>query len=93
MATEGPWDVAIETNTRQLAATLDELPEPVAEDARRLGFSTLWVEPVGSERPPARGVLVLWRSHPGRPTPNELNAVHQGAAIVSLAWERHESES
>jgi hypothetical protein len=93
IATEGPWNVAVETNTRQLPATLDELPPQVADDARRLGFSTIWIEPVGSERPPARGVLVLWRAHPGRPTPNELNAMHQGAAILALAWERHDAVS
>jgi hypothetical protein len=90
LAGDGPWTVAIQTNTRQLPATLDELPPPVADDARRLGFRTVWLEPVG-DRAPARGVLVLWRAHPGRPTPNELNAIHQGAAILALAWERHDS--
>ena len=25
--------------------------------------------------------------------PNELNAVHQAAAILTLAWERHESKA
>jgi hypothetical protein len=91
VSAEGPWNLAVETNARQLPATLDELPPEVAEDARRLGFSTVWIEPVGSVDPPARGVLVLWRSHPGRPTPNELNAMHQGASILALAWERHDS--
>jgi PAS domain S-box-containing protein len=93
MDTDGPWTVAVETNTRQLPATLDDLPPQVAEDARRLGFGTVWVEPVGSEGTSARGALVLWRALPGRPTPNELNAMHQGAAIVALAWERHDAAS
>lgn len=87
----GPWDRAVATNIRQLAETLDELPDEIADDARGRGFGTVWVEPVGTGGPPARGVLVLWRGHPGRPTPNELNAVHQGAAILAMAWDRHDS--
>jgi hypothetical protein len=60
-------------------------------DARDRGFETAWVEPVGAPDTPPRGVLVLWRDHAGRPTPNELNAVHQAAAILALAWARHDA--
>jgi hypothetical protein len=87
----GPWDEAVATNVRQLPESIDELPAEIAADARRRGFETVWVEPIGMGDAPARGVLVLWRSHVGRPTPNELNAVHQGAAILALAWDRHDS--
>jgi len=87
----GPWDRAMDTGVRQLAATVDELPADIARDARAHGFETVWVEPVGAAEAPPRGVLVLWRDHAGRPTPNELNAVHQGSAILALAWDRHDS--
>jgi len=87
----GPWDAAVATNARQLLESIDELPAQIATDARRCGFETVWVEPIGTVDAPARGALVLWRGHIGRPTPNELNAVHQGAAILGLAWDRHDS--
>jgi hypothetical protein len=87
----GPWDAALATGIRQLAESVDELPTDLAADARERGFETVWVEPIGTGAPPARGVLVLWREHAGRPTPNELNAVHQAAAILALAWDRHDS--
>jgi hypothetical protein len=87
----GPWDAAVERNVRQLPESVEELEPPLADVAQSHGFGTVWAEPVGGSEPPARGVLVLWRDHPGRPTPNELNAVHQAAAILSLAWDLHES--
>ena len=87
---DGPWDVALSTGVRQVCDTIDELPDAVRADAAQRGFATVWAEPIGSAGTP-RGVLVLWRDHPGRPTPNELNAVHQGAAIIRLAWDRHEA--
>jgi hypothetical protein len=94
----GPWDVVQQTGVRQMLDTLADWPtegawsEALAQ-ARSAGFETVWVEPVGAVGEPVRGALVVWRDHPGRPTPNELNAVHQAAAIVALAWERHESRA
>ena len=76
---------------RQLPESVDDLPADLAADARAHGFETVWAEPIGRDEPPARGVLVIWRDTAGRPTPNELNAVHQAAAILSLAWDRHDS--
>lgn len=88
---DGPWiDVAV-SGARQVLTTIDELPEGLAEAARAAGFATVWVEPVGSGPPPARGSIVLWRRRPGRPSPNQLNAIHQAAAIGALAWDRHEA--
>jgi hypothetical protein len=89
----GPWDDARSSSIRQVADSLDEVSDEIAASARARGFATVWVEPVGAVGQPPRGVLVLWREHPGRPTPNELNAVHQAAAILTLAWERHESKA
>jgi hypothetical protein len=91
MTGPGPWDDVVTSGVRFLAHDLDDVPAPVATAARAAGCATVWVEPVGGEQP--RGVLVLWRSEPGRPTPNELNAVHQAAAILTIAWERHEQTS
>jgi hypothetical protein len=89
---DGPWDAAVATNVRQLPDNVDELSPEVADLARSQRFETVWAEPVGGDEAPARGALVLWRDHRGRPTPNELNAVHQAAAILSLAWDIHESQ-
>jgi hypothetical protein len=91
LGNDGPWDLAVATGTRQLPESIDALSADIAAEARALGFGTVWVEPVGTGEPPARGALVLWRNTPGRPTPNELNGVHQGAAILGLAWDRHDS--
>lgn len=90
MSGEGPWHEAVRTGVRQLADNLDELPAPLAGAARDAGFATVWVEPVSTGELPARGALVLWRVDTGRPTPNELNVMHQGAAVLALAWERHD---
>jgi hypothetical protein len=89
----GPWDDARSSSIRQVADSLDEVSDEIAESARRCGFATVWVEPIGAVGQTPRGVLVLWREHRGRPSPNELNAVHQAAAILTLAWERHESKA
>lgn len=89
----GPWDLAQSSMVRQVLETVDELDADTASIARDAGFETVWVEPVGTIGSTPRGVLVLWRDHPGRPTPNELNAVHQAAAILAIAWERHESKA
>lgn len=86
MSGPGPWEDASITGVRSLAASLDELPDAVAADARRLGYETAWAEPIGRGGEPARGVLVLWRRSPGRPTPNELNVMHQAAALLAMAW-------
>ena len=67
------------------------LTPSLAAAARARGRSTVWVEPVGSGPPPARGALVVWRERPGRPSPNQLNALHQAAAILALVWDRHDS--
>lgn len=88
---DGPWDTAMRTGIRQLPATVDELGDHLADEARARGLETVWVEPVGSVESVPRGLLLLWRDHGGRPTPNELNAVHQAAAILAVAWERHDA--
>ncbi len=90
MSGEGPWEQAVRTGMRQLAADLGEVPAAVSEAARAAGCATVWVEPVSSGELPARGALVLWRTSTGRPTPNELHAMHQAAAVLALAWERHD---
>jgi hypothetical protein len=90
MGGPGPWWDAVDTGSRQLAATLDDLPDDVAVSARALGYRTAWAEPVGRSDSGPRGALVLWRRTPGRPTPNELNVVHQAAAILSMAWSTHD---
>lgn len=94
----GPWDLVQQSGVRQVVDTLEDWPiegawSDALAQARAAGLETVWAEPVGAVGEPVRGVLVLWRDHPGRPTPNELNAVHQAAAIVALAWERHESRA
>lgn len=88
---DGPWIAAAATGVRVLLDTFADQPFPAATAAADHGFTTLWAEPVGIGDPPARGALVLWRTRPGRPSPNQLNSVHQAAAILGLAWERHDS--
>jgi hypothetical protein len=90
MGGPGPWQDAVDTGVRQLAATLDDLPEDVAASAQALGYRTAWAEPVGRTDSGPRGALVLWRRTPGPPTPNELNVMHQAAAILSMAWSTHD---
>lgn len=89
----GPWWDAVATGVRRLPADLDELDDALAGPARRLGFRTVWAEPVRADGDPVRGALVLFRSTPGRPSPNELNTVHQAAAILAVAWDRHDRPS
>jgi len=86
----GPWSEAIATGLRQLPAELDELDDAIAGPARRLGYDTVWAEPIRTDDDPVRGALVLFRPTAGRPSPNELAAMHQAAAILALAWDRHE---
>ncbi len=90
MTGPGPWHDVVATGIRYLAETVDDLDPELAATARSAGCATVWVEPVGGGDEPVRGVLVLWRAEAGRPTPNELNAMHQAAAILAIAWERHE---
>ena len=89
----GPWDDALfvgcsSGGRHARRATARDRQPPGDAASRRYGSN----RSATSAQPP-RGVLVLWREHPGRPTPNELNAVHQAAAILTLAWERHESKA
>jgi hypothetical protein len=88
MGATGPWATAAETGVRSLADGLEDLPENSARVAEALGYQTAWAEPVGA--PSVRGVLVLWRQTRGRPTPNELNVLHQAASILALAWAQHD---
>jgi hypothetical protein len=90
-ALDGPWAIAVETGVRQLIENVDELPPALAADAREKGFSAVWAEPVGAGQGSPIGALVLWRTDPGRPTPNELNIMFQGATILTMAWQRHEN--
>jgi hypothetical protein len=83
----GPWDTALATGVQQLPESVDELPEVTATVARERGYETVWVEPIGS---PPRGVIVVWRQRPSRPSPNQLNLLHQAASILALAWDRHD---
>jgi hypothetical protein len=86
LADDRPWRDAVTTGIRVLHATLDDLRPDVQAAARAAGFAALWVEPV---RPlgeqPADAALVLWRSRPGPPSPNQLNSIHQAAGILTVA--------
>lgn len=86
MSGPGPWLDAAATGVRHLAASLEDLPDEVALKAGALGYQTAWAEPIGRVGDPPKGVLVLWRRTRGRPSPNELNAMHQAAAILTMAW-------
>ena len=77
--------VAMETGIRQLHGDLAELGEVAADVATKAGYGALWVEPVPAGIAPADGALVLWRSRPGNPSPNQLSSVYQGASILALA--------
>ena len=86
----GPWWDAVATGVRQLPADVGELDDALAGSLRALGYATAWAEPIRTADGAVRGALVLFRPTPGRPSPNELNAVHRAAAILALAWDRHE---
>lgn len=88
---DGPWAAVVDSGIRAVHDTVDELGEVLAGPARAQGYATVWIEPVGVADQPARGALVVWRRRPGRPSPNQLNVLHQAAAILGLVWDRHDS--
>ena len=89
---EGPWDEAVTTGVRVLIDDVAKLPPALAEAATAAGYEAVWVEPVLDGELPCRGALVAWRNRaPHLPTPNQITSMHHGAAIVSIAWERHEA--
>jgi hypothetical protein len=87
-----PVQGALATGTRRIHETLETVPGRVREVAGEAGYEAVWVEPV-----PARaedgagvthGVLVMWRRRSGPPSPNQLSSIHQGAAVLGLAFDR-----
>lgn len=81
-----PWRPAVTEGIRQLFGQLTDAPAPLRDlgDGR---FDAVWVEPVlGPDGPPAKALLVLWRTRPGNPSPNQLTSIHEAAAILALAF-------
>lgn len=73
------------TGVRVLHPDLARLDTDVARAAHAAGLEALWVEPVLTSDRPCPGALVLGRRRPGNPSPNQLNSVHQAAAILAVA--------
>lgn len=81
----GPWDDAL-AGSRVLAEDLSRLDPALREAAAGVGFAAVWAEPV---RLPGRtdplAALVLWRSRPGIPSPNQLAVLFEAASLAALA--------
>jgi hypothetical protein len=83
-----PWRAAINSGVRVIHEDLGRLPVALHEAAEREGFAACWVEPVVGPTGSPVAALVLWRRRPGAPSPNQLHSIHQGAAILSVAFAR-----
>ncbi len=88
MVTEGtdPLRQAITTGVRVLYPDLDSVPKTLRDAAHDAGYAALWIEPVLTADRPSPGALLLGRLRPGNPSPNQLNSLHQAAAIVAVAF-------
>ncbi len=81
----GPWEEAL-AGSRVLHEDLSRLDPGLADAAAEVGFAAVWAEPVrlpGRKEPLA--ALVLWRSRPGIPSPNQLAVLFEGASLAALA--------
>ncbi|MCC5950540.1 MAG: hypothetical protein JJU45_00440 [Acidimicrobiia bacterium] len=90
LAGPGPWRL-MPGQPRHVPSDLAQLPADLQEVVHSAGHEAVWVEPVAVDG--TGGALVVFRSHTGAPSPNELNSVYEAAAIVRLAWERHDREA
>jgi hypothetical protein len=81
-----PWRAAINGGTRVIHDDLTRLPAVLHEAAEREGYAACWVEPVPGPSGDPCAALVLWRRRRGGPSPNQLHSIHQGAAILAVAF-------
>jgi hypothetical protein len=77
---------AVTSGVRMLFPDLDGLVPHVADACRDAGYRALWIEPVLTADRPSPGALVLGRRQPGNPSPNQLNSIHQAAAILAVGY-------
>ncbi len=77
---------AIATGVRVLHPDLDALPGAWRDAAHAAGYEALWIEPVLTADRPSPGALLVARQRHGNPSPNQLNSLHQAAAILAVAF-------
>lgn len=83
---DGPWSKTLASGIRS-QWEVEDLPATSAHAARLAGYEALWVEPVFRRNASDTvAVLLLWRSRPGGPSPNQLSSIHQGASVLRLCW-------
>ncbi len=72
---------------RQLYGDLTDAPDPIRSVTANTPFAAVWIEPVVDARNgTAHAALIMWRSRPGNPSPNQLTVIHEAAAILALAF-------
>lgn len=83
-----PWRECIRSATFQYA-TLNDLPEEMAEVAQQAGYLASWSFPIPLVGRPS--VLTLWRPYLGSPSTHQLHAVNRVLRLMSVAWESHQA--
>lgn len=79
-------DEAFESGVRHLHGDLGELDAVTAEGLRAAGYHALWVEPVAVPGTRTDALVVVCRTQPGNPSPNELSRLFEGASMLALAY-------
>jgi diguanylate cyclase (GGDEF)-like protein/PAS domain S-box-containing protein len=86
-----PWRMAIDTGTPQWVS-VEDLAEPLRDEAERAGFRSCWAWPVRSSGEPA-GCIVLWRRDDEEPDHTCTMLLDNLVRITGLVLEREQEEA
>lgn len=85
----GPWTDALATG-RAVDVEWADLPEPHRSAAAAHDVSAVWCRRVPIAAEHGAAVLIVWRSRPGPPSPNQVRSLDDAIDVLALAFSQQD---